>query len=44
MKQHVESREYKVMLKKERFAGLEADLLERANDFWYAFKELISFR
>lgn len=41
MKQHVESREYKVMLRKERFTGLEADLLNRANDFWKAFNKLV---
>jgi hypothetical protein len=41
MKQDAESREYKVMLKSERFTGLEAGLLEQANDFWNAFKESI---
>ena len=38
MKQNVVSREYKVMLKKERFVGSQVDLLERAGDFWNAFK------
>jgi len=41
MKQHVVSREYKVMLKKERFVGLQVDLLERAGDFWHAFEDSI---
>jgi len=41
MKQHVISREYKVMLKKERFIGLQADLLEQAGDFWHAFEDSI---
>ena len=41
MKQNVVSREYKVMLKKERFVGLQIDLLERAIDFWDVFKNSI---
>lgn len=41
MKQNVISREYKVMLKKERFVGLQDDLLERAGDFWKTFKDSI---
>ncbi len=38
MQQKVVSREYKVMLKEERFVGLQADLLERAGEFWNAFQ------
>lgn len=41
MKQDVVSREYKVMLKKERFVGSQDDLVERAKDFWNAFKDSI---
>ncbi len=41
MKQNVVSREYKVMLKKERFAGSQVDLLKCTGDFWNAFKALI---
>ena len=41
MKQDTKSREYKVMLKSELFSGLEARLLEQANDFWSEFKETI---
>ena len=42
MKHNVVSREYKVMLKKERFVGLQVELLQRAEDFWNAFKEFYS--
>ncbi len=38
MQQKVGSREYKVMLKEERFVGLPADLLERAGEFWNVFQ------
>lgn len=41
MKQNVASREYKVMLKKERFVGSQTDLLEKAGLFWNAFKDSI---
>jgi hypothetical protein len=41
MKQKVISREYKVMLKKERFIGSHADQLKHAENFWNAFKDLI---
>ncbi len=42
MKQIVSSREYKVMLKAERFTGSESDLLGSAEDFWSAFKSAIA--
>jgi len=38
MKQKVVSREYKVMLKKERFIGTQMALLERAGEFWSSFR------
>ena len=38
MKQNVISREYKVMLHKERFIGSEVDLLKQAGEFWKDFK------
>ncbi len=41
MKQNIVSREYKVMLKKERFVGLQNDLPERAKDFWRVFEDSI---
>ena len=41
MKQNVISREYKVMLKKERFVGSQDHLFEVAGDFWHAFKNAI---
>ena len=41
MSQKVVSREYKVMLKKECFVGLQTDLLERAGHFWNAVKASI---
>jgi hypothetical protein len=34
MRQKVTSREYKIMLNKERFIGSEDVLLERAKKFW----------
>ena len=39
MSQKVISREYKIMLNKERFIGSEADLLKRAKEFWDSFKD-----
>jgi len=42
MKQNVVSHEYKVMLKKERFVGLQNDLLERAKDFLARFRRFNS--
>jgi len=39
--QNVVSREYKVMLKKERFVGSQNDLLERAKGFWRVFEDAI---
>lgn len=41
MKQYVESRRYKGMLKKNRSTGLKTNLLKHANVFWHAFKKLI---
>ncbi|MCG8605743.1 hypothetical protein MJD09_12200 [bacterium] len=41
MTQKVVSREYKVMLKKERFVGAQDLLLEHAEDFWNAFENAI---
>ena len=41
MKQKVVSREYKVMLKKERFVGSQADLIDKAGLFWKAFEDSI---
>jgi hypothetical protein len=41
MKQNVVSREYKVMLKKERFVGSQADLIKKAELFWKTFKDSI---
>jgi len=41
MKQNVTSREYKVMLKKERFVGLRLGHLEQAKCFWDDFKSSI---
>ena len=41
MKQKVVSREYKIMLKKERFFGPDDTLLKQAADFWRAFKTSI---
>jgi hypothetical protein len=44
MRQRVSSREYKIMLNKERFIGSEAVLLERAKEFWVLFKDAIDDR
>lgn len=41
MKQNVTSREYKVMLKKERFVGMHVDLLKSAGDFQKDYKAVI---
>ncbi|MGD1699019.1 hypothetical protein [Dapis sp. BLCC M229] len=41
MKQNVISREYKIMLQKERFIGEQNDLLQKAGEFWKDFKGLI---
>lgn len=41
MRQKVVSREYKAMLKRERFFGSRDGLIERAGDFWEFFKESI---
>ncbi|NEQ41741.1 MAG: hypothetical protein F6K40_38385 [Okeania sp. SIO3I5] len=41
MKQNVTSREYKVMLQKERFIGSQDDLLQKAGEFWNDFKGVI---
>lgn len=41
MQQKIVSREYKVVLKKELFTGLQTDLLERAGEFWKAFKSSV---
>jgi hypothetical protein len=41
MQQDVTSREYKVMLRGQRFVGSQVELLERAGDFWGAFKHSI---
>ena len=40
MKQNVISREYKVMLQKERFIGSQDNLIQQA-EFWNDFKGLI---
>ena len=37
MKQSVVSREYKVMLNKDRFVGPQSDLVKRAGEFWTDF-------
>ncbi|NET59096.1 MAG: hypothetical protein F6K47_24020 [Symploca sp. SIO2E6] len=41
MKQNVVSREYKVMLKAERFVGSQLALIEKAKAFWNIFKDSI---
>ena len=41
MAQNVVSREYKVMLRKEKFVGSQDDLLKQAAKFWNVFKDLI---
>ena len=41
MKQNVISREYKVMLQKERFIGSQDNLIQQAEEFWNDFKGLI---
>lgn len=41
MKQNVVSREYKVMLKKQRFMGSQVNLLQRATEFWHDFQASI---
>ena len=41
MTQNVVSREYKVMLRKEKFVGSQDDLLKQAGKFWNAFKDSI---
>ncbi len=41
MAQNVVSREYKVMLRKEKFVGSQDDLLKQAAKFWNAFKDSI---
>ncbi len=38
MAQNVVSREYKVMLKKQRFMGSQVNLLQRAAEFWHDFQ------
>jgi hypothetical protein len=44
MRRKVTSREYKIMLNKERFIGSEDVLLERAKKFWGLFKDAIDDR
>ncbi len=41
MTQNVVSREYKVMLRKDKFVGSQDDLLKQAEKFWNAFKNSI---
>ena len=41
MTQNVGSREYKVMLRKEKFVGSKDDLLKQAGKFWKAFQDSI---
>ena len=44
MRRKVTSREYKIMLNKERFIGSEDVLLDRAKQFWGLFKDAIEDR
>ena len=37
----ITSREYKVMLRHDWFAGSESELLDRSNEFWMDFQEIM---